>query len=288
MSLRKQKKKLKQDLRAKRTKSRSGILLLCLVLVCMSAIGAYLLWNHQRPAALLEQGVRLEQREQFELALLRYQELTTEYPDHPLAAEALYRSGQIFQHDLDQVQQALLQYLRLEHDFPHNENLLAAQREAAELTKNRLDDCGQAIPIYQRLAENASATGADGYLYEVADCYAREENWMQAAIEFEALLATYPQTARGEEVRFRLANAWLLSGKREKARQVLQQLAEQKQDSLLREEASFRLAEMLEEDEQLQKALEAYKKLTKYPRQELLKKKIINLNERMARKKKVL
>ncbi len=54
------------------------------------------------------------------------------------------------------------------------------------------------------------------------------------------------------------------------------------------QEARFRLAEMLEEEERLNDALRSYSEMTSYPRQNLLKQKILNLKERIDRKKKVL
>jgi len=287
MTSRKLKKSLQRDLRAKRNNKHRPRLIGGGLLFLLLAGGIYLIWNQQRPAALLQQGLRLEQQKQLEPALEIYRTLYQNYQASPEAGDALFRSGQILQHDLAEDQRALLNYLLLEKDHPRSEHLLAARREAADLTKYRLKDCTQAVPLYQRLIEQSSDR-ADRYLYEIADCYARQENWSQAAIEFEALGETYPRSELGQLASYRLANALLLSGQRAEARSRFEKLANEEDHSQLVEEARFRLAEMLEEDERLREALKAYSLLTHYPRQDLLKQKILKLKERMARKKKVL
>lgn len=287
MSPQKLKRTLQKELRAKRTNRQKAGLLGALLLIVLVVGGAYLLWNQYRPAALLQQGIRLEQQNDLTNALISYAQLIEHYAASKEAADALYRGGRILQQDLGEDQRALLYYLQLEKDYPQSRLVAAAQQEAAELTKYRLDNCGQAIPIYQRLMEQ-SDEDADRYQYEIADCYARLKNWSQAAIEFEALLGSFPQSELGALSGYRLADSWLLSNQREKARVGFEQLITIHPKSRIAQEARFRLAEMLEEEEHLKKALQAYSALTGYPRQDLLKQKILHLKERIARKKKVL
>jgi TolA-binding protein len=137
------------------------------------------------------------------------------------------------------------------------------------------------------MIEQNSAAG-DMSLFEIADCYILQKNWAQAAIEFEALLNGYPQSELRPIVLYRLADAWLLSNQSQKARTGFEQVVNEYPEQPLSQEAGFRLAEMLEEQEHLQEALKAFSMLTAYPRQDLLKQKILNLKQRMARKKKVL
>lgn len=287
MTPQKLKKKLQRELRAKRNKNRRSVLIGSLLLIGLIAGATSLLWNNYRPAALLQQGIRFEQQNDLEKALNSYQQLFEGYAESLEAEDALYRSGRIQQHDLANDQRALLYYLLLEKEYPQSKFTALAQSEAAELTKYRLDDCRQAIPIYHRLIEK-TAENADQFLYEIADCYVRLENWSQAAIEFETLLTSFPQSELGMTSSYRLADAWLLSQQREKARDGFHQIVALFPDSLEAQEAKFRLAEMLEEEEKLNEALRAYSELTRYPQQNLLKQKILHLKERMSRKRKVL
>ncbi len=257
------------------------------MLVGLISGSTYLWWNKYRPAALLQQGIHLEQEHELSAALGRYAGLIEHYPSSSLAADALYRQGRILQHDQGEDKRALLSYLRLEKNYPHSLLVSSAQQEAAGLTKYRLDSCGEAIPIYQRLLEESGAAG-DQYQYEIADCYARLENWTQAAIEFEVLLANFPESGLSAITSYRLADAWLLSGQSKKGRAGFEQIVVKYTETKIAHEARFRLAEMLEEAELLKQALRAYSEMTGYPRQDLLKQKILRLKERIARKKKVL
>lgn len=287
MSPQKLKRTLQKELRAKRTKGRKTLLISSLLLIGLIAGSTYLLWNKYRPAALLQQGIRLEQQNDLSEALTRYAQLIERYAVSAEADDALYRRGRILQHDLGEDQQALLCYLQLEKDYPQSALVAAAQQEAAALTKYRLDNCGQAIPIYQRLIEQSGGEG-DRYQYEIGDCYARLGNWSQAAIEFEVLLGSYPQSQLSPIAGYRLADAWLLSDRRQAARARFELIVSEDPQAQLAYEARFRLAEMLEEEERLNEALQAYSVLTAYPRQDLLKQKILHLKDRIARKKKVL
>ena len=278
---------LTKDLKAKRTRRRRAVVLGSLLLIGMAVAGSHFLWDSYLPAALLQQGVRLEQQNDLTEAIKTYEELIEHYAASKEASNALYRHGRILQHDLGEDQRALLSFLRLEIDYPQSELVRSAQQEAAELTKYRLDSCEQAIPIYQRLFEESGVDG-DQYLYEIADCYARLNNWPQAAIEFEALLASFPESALSSMTSYRLADSWLLSNQQEKARAGFEQIVKIYPESQIVHEARFRLAEMLEEEEHLKEALRAYSALTGYPRQRLLKQKILRLKKRIARKEKVL
>lgn len=278
---------LQRELRAKRNKPRKAVIISGLLFLGLIAGGVYLLWNKYRPAALLQQGIRLEQQNDLTQALSTYALLIDDYAGNNESAEALYRRARIQQDDLAEDQRALLSYLLLEKNYPQSTFVVFAQQKAAELTKYRLDSCGQAIPIYQRLIEKSGASG-DLYQYEIGDCYAHLENWPQAAIEFETLLDNYPQSELSAMTGFRLADSWLLSDQRDKARTGFELVLSEYPNSNIVHEARFRLAEMLEEDEHLTEALQAYSVLTGYPRQDLLKQKIKRLKERISRKKKVL
>ena len=287
MSPQKLMKTLQKELRAKRTERRKAVLIGSFILIGLISVSTYLLWNRYRPAALLQQGIRLEQQNDLTNAIDSYAQLIERYATSKEAPDALYRHGRILQYDQGDDQRALLSYLQLEKDYPQSVLVVSAQQEAAKLTKYRLGNCGQAIPIYQRLIEQVGVTG-DIHQYEIADCYARLKNWSQAAIEFETLLDSFPQSDLGSITSYRLAESWLLSNQKEKARSGFEKIVRIYPKSQIVHEARFRLAEMLEEEEHLKEALQAYSALTGYPRQDLLKQKILRLKERIARKKKVL
>jgi len=291
MNLNQLKKELKrQGPGAQKNKRRSLRLILLLLLVCCLLVVlafAYRSYDKTTPERLFSKGLSLESQGRPDRALASYERLFENYPDAVQAPESLFRAGRISRFDLRQDQKALFLFLKLEHDYPENDYVTAAQLEAAELTKYRLRNYAQAIVVYQRLFDNGSEDG-DQILYEIADCYFRLNNFSQARIELDALLERYPESSLRAEVLYRRASALLLDGKDEEARSGFQALIESFPQSPYALEAKFNLAELLETEERLKDALKAYRKLTNYPRQELLQQKIARLEKRIAKKKKAL
>jgi len=239
------------------------------------------------PGRLFTKGLTLESKDHPAQALASYERLFRGYPETPKAAEALYRAARISRLDLRQDKQALYLFLKLEHDYPESAFVFRAQQEAAEVTKYQFRDFAQAIVIYQRLLDQKTEDG-DRILYEIADCYFRLDNFSQARIELDALLERYPESSLRAEVFYRYANALLLDGMVKEARAGFDQLIESFPNSSYAAEAAFSLAELLETEERLKDALKAYRALKDYPQQELLEAKIDRLEQRIAKKKKVL
>lgn len=287
--------KLKKELRKKgptaQGNKRRGVHLILLILIaCILSVAltfGYKAYQKTVPDRLFNKGLTLEGQGRPGQALASYERLFSNYPDVDKAPEALFRAGRICRFDLRQDQQALFFFLQLEHDYPESDYVAEAQLEAAQLTKYRLHDFAQAIVIYQRLLDQGTADG-DQILYEIADCYFRLNNFTQARIEFDALLERFPESSLQAEVLYRRAGASLLDGQADLARAGFQELIDKFPKSSYAVEARFSLAELLEAEERLKDALKAYRKLTDYPHQALLKDKIERLEQRIARKKKVL
>ncbi|HKJ04584.1 MAG TPA: tetratricopeptide repeat protein [Geopsychrobacteraceae bacterium] len=291
MSLRKLKKELrKKGPGAQKNRRRATRLLLLAVLgflLTVALVFGYRNYQQTAPERLFTKGLTLESKDRPERALTSYERLFSSYPGAPKAPEALFRAARLKRLDLRQDQQALYLFLKLEHDYPESDFVFRAQREAAELTKYRLRDFAQAIVIYQRLLDQETDDG-DRILYEIADCYFRLNNFSQARIELDALLERFPESSLRAEVLYRYANALLLDDMRGEARDGFNRLIESFPKSSYALEAGFSLAEMLETEEKLKDALKAYRALKDYPQQELLQGKISRLEQRIAKKKKVL
>lgn len=291
MNLRKLKKELKKQGTGTKKDKKTGFGLLLLVLLgCSLAIAltyGYRIYQETIPGRLYSKGLTMESQGRAEQALTAYERLFDGYARSEKAPEALFRAARICRYDLRQDQRALLYFLRLENDYPESGYLPQAQLEAAELTKYRLRDFTQAIVIYQRLLDRGPQDG-DRILYEIADCYFRLNNFSQARIELDALLERYPHSPLSAEVLYRSAGAALLDGQKDVARNSFQRLIETYPKSPYALEARFSLAEMLESEERLKEALKAYRGLSNYPKGELLKDKIVRLEQRIAKKKKAL
>ncbi|MCK4690323.1 MAG: tetratricopeptide repeat protein [Desulfuromonadales bacterium] len=289
MKLRQLKKQLKQrELQARRRKPRRWPWLLLLVALLLAVF--YPLYRQYQltvPLRLFNEGMTLESRGELEAAQQRYQRLYHAYPESEQAVEALLRVGRIQQYDRRLEQQALLSYLQLEHDFPEHPLVLAAREEAAGIVKYALRDYSRAIGFYQRLLEHENGR-RDQYLYEIADCYFRLDNYTQARIELETLLKQYPQSSLIAEVLYRKGGLLLLENRLDAARQDWLQLIAQFPESSYGMQARFNLATLLEEDDLLQDALDAYQQLQNFPRPDLLKEKIEHLKKRIASKQKAI
>ncbi|MDA3904311.1 MAG: tetratricopeptide repeat protein [Desulfuromusa sp.] len=287
------KKQLKRELKQQETKTKTSsrkrwILSVLVVLVLTTSL--FLVYRRQQftaPQRLFAKGIELESLGKISAAEKSYQEIYQNYPQAPEAVEALLRIGKLWQHDHQDEQMALLNYLKLEHDYPDSPLVLPAREEAAQIVKHTLRDYSQAIVLYQRLLDLNMGT-PDLYYYEIADCYFRLENYPQARIELETLLATFPHSPLAPDVLYRKGGILLLEGRAEDAQQDWQSLIEQYPDSKYRIQAEFDLAKLLEEEEHLTEALQRYRQLEGFSQPLLLKEKIKHLERRIAEKKEAI
>jgi TolA-binding protein len=163
-----------------------------------------------------------------------------------------------------------------------------ARRQVATLFKYRLDDCGQAIAAYQKVLDLPGPAN-DQLQYEVADCYFRLNNFEQARIEFETLLNNYPSSDLTAEILYRIAMTYALEGKLPDAVAAYRRVVQDWPESPYAIEASFGLATVLEEQEELLEALKILEELDGiYPKQDILKRKTEQVRERIEKKKKAI
>lgn len=281
------KKQLKQDLKKPRTiqqnrnRKRYGLLFLLCLLLGTLLYPALLRYQASAPQRLLAEGIRQESLGRIPEALHGYGVLVRDYPGAEEAPEALYRIARIWQYDREDPQRALLTYLQLERDFPASSHVQGARESVAQILKYDLRDDMQAIGYYQRLIEDQAGT-PDRYRYEIADSYFRLENYPQARIELENLLAEHPGSALIEEGLHRKATILTLENRAVEAQQDWLRLIEQFPHSSYVSQARFNLARLLEEEGKLQEALEAYQQLEDFPRPRVLEEKIRHLLQRLA------
>ncbi len=258
-----------------------------MLLLATVAVPVYQHRELTAPQRLFDAAVAQESLGEIVGAQRVYQRLYRDYPDSEMAPQALLRSAKIWQYDRQQDQQALLSYLQLEHDYPAHPLVLVAQEAAAHIVKYSLRDYSRAISYYQRLLEQPTGE-RDKYLYEIADCYFRLDNYSQARIELESLLEEQPQSELLPDVLYRKGGLLLLENRIKEARADWQRLIDQFPGSSYSLQAGFNLAKMLEEEDHLQEALKAYQQLENYPRPALLEEKIEHLKQRIIKKRKAI
>jgi len=261
-----------------------------LIMVALVAAGAY--WYQANLQTRLEErfqeGLALRQETRYSEAVEMFKELHTEQPSFVRIPQALFQIAEIQDLYLGRYSDALLTYLMLERDYPEAPEVFSARKQVAVLYKYRLNDCGQAIAVYQKVLDDADGN-SDQLQYEVADCYFRLNNFAQARIEFESLLKNDPQSDLFAEVQYRIAMTYALEGKLPEAAGAYRVVIERWSESSYAVEASFGLATVLEEQEELVEALKILEELKGiYPKEDILTRKTEQVRERIEKKKKAI
>jgi len=273
----------------KAPKTRLWVALGLIFVLLVAAIGFWYYVNLQtRLEETFQNGLALRQAEKYVEAVDLFEKLHDEYPDFERVPQSLFQAAEIQDLYLGRYSDALLTYLVLERDFPEAAEVVQARKQVAVLYKYRLNDCGQAIAVYQKVLDQPDP-GNDQLQYEVADCYFRLNNFDQARIEFDSLLKNYPQSILVAEVQYRIAMTYALEGKLPEAAGAYRLVVERWSESPYALEASFGLATVLEEQEELLEALKILESLAGiYPNQDILERKTAQVRERIEKKKKAI
>jgi TolA-binding protein len=263
---------------------------LALTFVLLVAAGAF--WYYANLQTRLEEtfqkGLALRQAGKYIEAVEIFEQLHDEYPDFVRVPQSLFQVGEIQDLYLGRYSDALLTYLLLERDYPEAVEVVPARKQVAVLYKYRLNDCDQAIAVYQKVLDQPGPEN-DQLQYEVADCYFRLNNFDQARIEFDSLHKNYPQSLLIAEVQYRVAMTYALEGKLPEAAGAYRLVMERWAESPYALEASFSLATVLEEQEELLEALKILESLAgTYPNQAILERKTAQVRERIKKKKKAI
>jgi len=261
-----------------------------LLLGVVSSVAFYPLYQQYQqgmPQRLLSHAIELESLDNIEKAEQIYRKLIQKYTGREEAAASLYRIAKLQQYEHRDVRKALLTYLTLEKKYPESPLLHSAREESARIIKFSLRDYSQAIGFYLNLLATGDGP-SDQYLYEIADCYFRLENYSQAKIELETLINDYPESSLIDDALYRKGGLLVLENRVKEARANWEQLIENYPQSSYRLQAEFNLAKLLEEEDLLVEALEQYQKLKDFPRPKMLEDKIIHIKNRIEVKKKAI
>lgn len=209
-------------------------------------------------------------------------------PDSHLAPQSLYRRGEILNIGLKRYREALVAYLLLVKEYPQDGLARRGQEKVADIYKYRLQDHSQAIVAYQDLLDMGVGQGSR-FQYEIADAYFKLNNFEQARIEFDSYLGAYPQGELVAEVKYRRGVCLSLEGKLMEAELQFKEVADSWPDSDDGIEAKFMLASVIEEQERLREALSIFESLKEaYPNRVALENRIVQVKERIGKKKKAI
>lgn len=260
-----------------------GLLLLVPLLGVVYLANLDTLFNYR-----IERANRLFNAEQYQAAAKAFQSLQQDHPTQAGAPRALYLAAETRHLYLHQEQEALLAYLLLARDYPDSPEALDAELRAADIYKNHLRDYNQALSLLQKVADS-DPPNPDQVQYEIADTYFRLNNFEQARIEFESLANNFPDSSLLPEVQYRIGMALVFEKKLPEAARSLERVAELWPGHRYAIEARFHLAGVLEEQENLQRALAILRELQGiYPQADILAERTRQVEERIRKKKKAI
>ena len=128
----------------------------------------------------------------------------------------------------------------------------------------------------------------DQYIFEVADCYFRLENYTQSRIELENLVAENPHSKIRPQILSRIAEMAFLEGDMVRAKKGWAQVISEFPDSNYSTQAMLNSARLEEENQNLESALRAYKNLKTATQHDMVDRKIQHLQKRITEKNKVI
>ncbi len=280
---------MREELRRRRKNSRFYRLLVPATLLLLISLFGLLIWYvsgfDQRLEADFHRAEELVAQGSYDQAVKLLGELHKDHDDHPLGREALYKVGEVRALYQQQYAEAILAFLAVEEQYPNSEEGRQAQRQVAEIYKQKLRDYPRAVAAYQRLLERSGGE-ADRIQYEIADGYFRMNEFKQALQEYETLRKTYPDSSLLAEVRYRMGITLSLEGKGGEAEAAFREVLQTWPQSPFALESRFSLATVLEERDELVAAMRVLEELKgSYPNTELLERRIAQLQERLANKK---
>ncbi|WP_429885337.1 tetratricopeptide repeat protein [Geoalkalibacter halelectricus] len=271
--------------RRRRTRSKWPLVILALVLLAALGGGAWYHYNQENFALRKFQRAQelLVEKNYAEAARL-FETLGKKHPDFPHADEALFRVGELQHLYLRKDQEALLTFLLVEKNYPESPFSLRAQQLAADIYMDRLEDYSRAVVAYQKLIDQG-VVDSDQLQYRIAEAYFRLNNFEQARIEWQTLLQLFPESPLVPEVAYRVAVCWALEGDHQQAAEDFQAVHAAWPEHPYGLEARFGLASLLEEQEHLLEALDLLLELRdRYPRPEVLEQRIEQVKERIDKK----
>lgn len=145
--------------------------------------------------AAYRKAERFWQRKMYGLAAQGYEQFASQDPDHPKAAQSLYKAGFIYAYYLTDYPRAIQLFHRLIALHPDSPFCLEAHRSLAENYATRLRQYPQAIAQYRKVIELQRERGKDvsPALYEVGRCYFLMGDSRQAVEVYERICREVPK-----------------------------------------------------------------------------------------------
>ena len=180
-----------------------------------------------------QQAEQYWHRQMYGLAAQNYEQFASGRPDHPKAAQSLYKAGFIYAYYLADYPRAIQLFHRLTALHPESPFCLQAHKNLAENYATRLRQYPQAIAQYLRVIELERRAGKDvsPYYYEVGHCYFLMGDSRQALEVYERICRETPKGEYADSAAYQIGFLQFLAEDWEAAEKSFRFLLENYPDS---------------------------------------------------------
>jgi tetratricopeptide (TPR) repeat protein len=217
-------------------------------------------------------------------AYKHYKKVVDRYVKDDLAIRSAKEAARIANYELKKFPEAVALYKHVILYAPSEKDRLDAQKKLADLYFSQVLDYKQAIAEYSRLLETPHTEQEGGdYRFAIARSYFYLNNFFQATVEIDKILASKPSEELGFNALLLKANISLTTKKLDDAIATLQDLLKRYPARSKKETVGLVLAICYEEQKNFAKAIETLEAIKDdYPRKGFIEGKIKTLRERQS------
>ena len=238
----------------------------------------------------------------YQAAVLEFDQIIKESPNSAIALQALWRASMTRTLFLNEQEEAIRGFNAFLEKATSSELAPEAQKEIGEIYFSKLMQYSKAIEHYQKLIAINKLNAVDEafFRYRLSRSYFLSNKIKKSIEENEKLIKLFPKSDIAKRALIDLGNAWYTIGESEKmaygnALKIFHELIESNSKeaihnqelSEITQEAKFGEAATLEELDRLEEAYDKFKKIeSTYPAPNVVKVRIIRLEQRMKKKRK--
>jgi len=229
-------------------------------------------------------------------AVTEFDRIVKENPNSTIGLQALWRASMTRTLFLNQQDVALQGFETFLERASSSELAPEAQKEIGDIYYNKLNQYSKAIDVYQRMIDSKKFSPDDEamFLFRIARAYFLTGRLKKAIEIEESFSSRYPKSPLNKKITLELANAWYALGDADKlaypkALKLYEDLgkATEGKDPGLYLDARFGQAATLEELDRLEDAYDIFTSIeSTYPAPNVVKIRMIRLEERMSKKRK--
>ena len=219
----------------------------------------------------------------YQRAVDKYNKILEKYPRSGYSDDALFKLGETYFLNLNNIQIALGYFSELISKGKKNKISFRSQEYVALIYDEYLKNFDHAVIEYNKLISNYKKWGdTDANQYNIAMCYFKKGDYEQAVTEFKVFLEKNSESKLYPDAMYYSANCHYLLGRYNEAISGFKKLMEKYRSGRYVADAKYGIGMCLEEQDKLQEALSVYKEVKDiYVNKEMLEKKIESVEKRL-------